>query len=102
LGGCTLVRSRTELFERRSTLYVVVIHSISRPEEFWGAAEQGEFPEGVNLHSALPNADGSRAVCLWEAESPDTVRDLVEGTVGEFSSNEYFEVNAQNAQGLPG
>ena len=83
-------------------MYVAVIHSISHPEEFWRAAEQGEFPEGVNLHSSLPNTDGSRAVCLWEAESPDAVRDVVEGTVGEFSSNEYFEVNAQNAQGLPG
>ena len=40
-------------------------------------------------------------MCLWEAGSLDAVRDVVEGTVGDVSDNEYFEVNEQNAQGLP-
>jgi hypothetical protein len=32
----------------------------------------------------------------------DAVRQTVEDTVGDVSSNEFFEVNASNAQGLPG
>ena len=49
----------------------------------------------------LPNHDGSRAVCVWEADSLATVSDLVEGAAGESSNNEYYEVNTQNAQGVP-
>jgi hypothetical protein len=82
--------------------HVVAIHSISDPDKFWSRASESELPEGVTIHSALPNDDGSRAVCLWEADSVDTVRRLVEDTQGDVSSNEFFEVNAGNAQGLPG
>jgi hypothetical protein len=82
-------------------MHVAVIHQISDPEKFWGAANESQLPEGITLHSALPNNDGSRAVCLWEADSLDTVKQLVEDTVGDVSNNEFFEVNAQNAQGLP-
>jgi hypothetical protein len=82
--------------------HVAVIHSISDPDKFWGSADESEMPEGITLHSALPNGDGSRAVCVWEAESLDDVKQLVEDTVGDVSDNEYFEINAQNAQGLPG
>jgi hypothetical protein len=83
-------------------MHVVAIHSISDPDKFWGTADESKLPEGVALHSAFPNEDGSRAVCLWEADSLDTVKQLVEDTVGDVSSNEFFEVNASNAQGLPG
>jgi hypothetical protein len=83
-------------------MHVVVIHSISDPERFWATAEESELPEGINLHSALPNEDGSRAVCLWEADSVDAVKQTVNDTVGDVSDNEFFGVNAENAQGLPG
>ena len=80
-------------------MYVIAIHSISDPEQFWGG--QLDLPDGVSLHSALPNDDGTRGVCVWEADSAGTVEELVEGAAGEISDNEYFEVNADNAQGLP-
>jgi hypothetical protein len=83
-------------------MHIVAIHAISDPEKFWAAAADLDLPEGTTLHSAIPNPDGSRAVCVWESGSVDTVRDFVESNVGEISSNEYFEVNAQNATGLPG
>jgi hypothetical protein len=41
-------------------------------------------------------------VCLWEADSVDAVSQVVEESTGDVSSNENFEVNADNAQGLPG
>lgn len=80
-------------------MLVVAIHSISDPERFFGG--QLDLPEGVSLNSVLPNGDGSRAVCLWEADSAATVEELVEGAAGEISDNEYFEVDVDNAQGLP-
>ena len=82
-------------------MHVVAIHSIRDAEKFWGAAEQAELPDGVALHATYPNEDGSKAVCLWEADSVDTVRELVDDAVGEVSTNEFFEVNEQNADGLP-
>jgi hypothetical protein len=83
-------------------LHVIAIHAISDPEKFWAAAAELDLPQGTALHSAIPNQDGSRAVCVWESDSMDTVRDFVETRVGDISDNEYFEVNDQNAMGLPG
>jgi hypothetical protein len=83
-------------------MHIVAIHAISDPEAFWGGSESLDLPEGTTLHSAIPNGDGSRAVCVGESDSVDTVRDLVESAAGHISKNEYFEVNAQKAQGLPG
>jgi hypothetical protein len=81
-------------------VYIAAIHSISNPEKFWDAAQTTSIPEGVTLHSTYPNADGTRAVCLWEADSLEDVRTLVDGAVGDSSDNEFYEVGA-NAQGLP-
>jgi hypothetical protein len=83
-------------------MYVIAIHAISDPQTFWGAAEALDLPEGTTLHSAIPNEDGTRAVCVWQSDSVDTVRDFVEENVGKVSKNEYFPVNEQNAMGLPG
>jgi hypothetical protein len=88
---------------RGAAVYVVAIHAIDDPKTFWEAAQRvlAELPAGTTLHSAIPNEDGSRAVCLWESGSVDTVRGIVEGGAGHVSTNEYFEVNAENAVGLP-
>ena len=84
-------------------MYIVAIHAIDDPKTFWEAAQVvlAELPEGTTVHSTIPNEDGSRAVCLWESGSVDTVRGIVEGAAGHVSRNEYFEVNAENAVGLP-
>jgi hypothetical protein len=83
--------------------YIVAIHDISDPEAFWGAASSAELPSGVKILSTYPQEDGSRAVCLWEADSVDTVRDAVNGLAGDFSHNEFFEVDPQHpgTTGLP-
>lgn len=59
------------------------------------------MPEGVKIHSTLPNSDGTKAVCLWEANDLNAVKNTVEGSVGQYSRNEYFSVEAKNAFGLP-
>jgi hypothetical protein len=82
-------------------VFVSVIHRIAEPEAFWGQVESTPIPEGIRLHSALPNQEGNKAVCLWEGDSLDSVRTLVEETVGQVSDNEYFEVDPARAQGLP-
>jgi hypothetical protein len=83
-------------------MYAIAIHSISDPEKFWAGAAELQVPAGTTLHSVLPNKEGTRAVCVWEADSLDTVRDFVDPATQGISDNEYFEANKQNAVGLPG
>ena len=85
----------------KNRMYVVAIHAIDDPKAFWEGAQALEIPEGTILHSAIPNDDGTRAVCLWESGSVATVEAIVEGAAGNVSTNEYFDVNEQNATGLP-
>jgi hypothetical protein len=84
-------------------MYVGAIHTISDPETFWSAADPSAIPVGVTLLSTFPNKDGSRAVCLWEADSVETVQSLVDGMAGDAARNECFEVDEQHpgTTGLP-
>lgn len=79
-------------------MYVIVQHTITDPAMFWNAADSAKLPPQVHLHHTFPTADGRRAVCLWEADSLDAVRDLLEPMVGLVSRNEYFAV--ENREGL--
>jgi hypothetical protein len=80
--------------------YIVAIHEISDPDRFWNAADPSALPSDVALHATYPRSDGSRAVCLWEADSVETVRDLLESTTGDASRNEFFEADPQHAGAL--
>jgi hypothetical protein len=86
-------------------MYIAVVHDITDPEKFWDvsrtAVEQGGIPEGFTLHGSYPNTDGTRAVCLWETGSVETMKGFLEQAVGAFSKNEYFEVAPDKAMGLP-
>jgi hypothetical protein len=81
---------------------VGVIHRISKPEQ---AQSQGqslfEPHEGVQLLQFVPSQDFSTATCIWEAESIDVVRDLVDPTLGDTSEQTYFPIAADQAVGLP-
>jgi hypothetical protein len=79
-------------------MYVVVQHTISEPATFWNLADPTTLPSNVRLHHTFPTPDGTHAVCLWEAESVDAVRNVLEPLVGKVSRNEYFTV--ENREGL--
>jgi hypothetical protein len=76
---------------------VVAIHDISDPDRFWSGADPSKLPPGVALHATYPRADGARAVCLWEADSVDTIRNLVDEVAGDSSRNEFFEADPEHA-----
>ena len=80
-------------------MYILVDHTISDPAAFWGSAEQVmRMPPGVKLHQTFPTRDGTKAVCVWEAESIDALRGFIEPLVGRVSRNEYLEV--ENKEGV--
>ena len=41
------------------------------------------------------------AVCLWEGDSIDAIREYVDSVTGDASENAYFEINSEYAFGLP-
>ena len=81
---------------------VGVIHRISDPER---AQSQGqalfEPQEGVTLLQFCPSDDFSAATCIWEADTVDAVRDLVDPTLGDTSEQTYYAVDTEQAVGLP-
>ncbi|HEY9507652.1 MAG TPA: hypothetical protein VIQ27_16945 [Gemmatimonadales bacterium] len=79
-------------------MYVVVQHTITEPAVFWNSADPNALPPEIKLHHTFPAADGSRAVCLWEAASVDAVREFLEPRLGRVSRNEYFAV--ENREGI--
>jgi hypothetical protein len=59
----------------------------------WKPGCQKDF--GLPVHAAT--TDHSTAICIWEGPSVDAVRDVVESTVGEYSKNEYYEVELEGS-----
>jgi hypothetical protein len=82
-------------------MYIMVQHTISEPAVFWNAADPTAFPPEVKLHHTFPTPDGTRAVCIWEADSVDTLRNFLEPAVGRVSRNEYFAVENREGLGRP-
>jgi hypothetical protein len=80
-------------------MYVISIHSVSDPDAFWSG--QLNLPEGTELPIVVPSSDGKRGVCVFKSDSINTVRNLVDGATGAISTNEYYAINENNAQGLP-
>ena len=84
-------------------MYVIAKHRISDPEQFFSRTPEvaENAPSGTQLLQALPSQDRSEAVCLWEAESVDAVREYVDGQAEGIAENDYFEIDADQAIGLP-
>ncbi|MGH7578998.1 MAG: hypothetical protein ACREM9_02420 [Gemmatimonadales bacterium] len=79
-------------------MYIVVQHSISDPATFWNSADPRTISPTLKLHHTFPTPDGTRAVCVWEAESVEAVRASLEPLIGGVSRNEYFAV--ENREGF--
>lgn len=76
-------------------MFVTVIHRIHDPEGFQ-AAETKALEAGLPSSAALPvhaaTPDHRLGICIWEGESVAAVCDLVEGVVGPYANNEYYEM----------
>jgi len=77
-------------------MFVTVLHHIHDPDGFVAAEEAAiaaGLPPGVALPVHAATNDHTFGVCVWEGESVDSIRDLVEGVVGDHAKNEYFEMH---------
>jgi hypothetical protein len=84
-------------------MFIIVNHYISDPDVFWSRvkSKMEAIPSDIHFHAVYPSQDMMRAVCVWDAESAAPVRDFLESTFGDVCRNEYYNVNAEAAIGLP-
>jgi hypothetical protein len=82
-------------------MFVTVIHRIHDPEGFQAAeakAMETGLPETVALPIHAASRDHRFGICVWEGESVAAVRDVVEGAVGPFADNEYYEMQVDGLE----
>ena len=85
-------------------MHVVIQHRIKDPEQFFaGDPEEVSTggPPGVQGRQFFVSQDRTSAVCLWEADSIESLRDYMDGLTGDSAENTYFEVDAEMSMGLP-
>ena len=79
-------------------MYVVTQHTIL---DRWKAVEATQGlknpPPGITLHLFLTDEEVSKAVCLWEADSVESIQTYVDSTLGDSARNLCYEVNAEAA-----
>jgi hypothetical protein len=80
-------------------MYIVAQHRIKDPDRFWATSPQ--VPGAPRLEASYRSHDGTKGVCLWEADSIDDLRDFIDTLVEDASENTYFEVDTSLAVGLP-
>ena len=76
-------------------MFVTVIHRIHDPKGFQEAeakALEAGLPASVALPVHAATHDHRLGICIWEGASVTAVREVVEGVVGPYSNNEYFEM----------
>jgi len=64
--------------------------------------EGGKLPAGAKPLLFIPATNQKVTVCVWEADSIDTVRKFIDLETGSAARNEYFQVDTEHAVGLPG
>lgn len=86
-------------------MFIVVEHTIRDAQVAFARGQnllEGRgAPAGVRVRKFYPSTDQSAVFCLWEAPSLEEVRDYVDATLGDSSDNLWFEVDAEQALGLP-
>jgi hypothetical protein len=89
-------------------MHTVIHHTISdsvkwdqSTQRIMSMIEQQTLPKGLRPLEYLPSVDGQRAVCVWEADSLDALKEFMERETQDAARNDYFEVKVENAIGLP-
>ena len=84
-------------------MYIAIVHDIHDADAFQARARNDVFPlpEGLHVHHFFPATDQGEAVCLYEAPSVAAVRDHLDPSLGDSSTQRYFPVAEDHAMGLP-
>ncbi|WP_158841156.1 hypothetical protein [Saccharothrix deserti] len=82
-------------------MYVVVHHRIINPQTAFERGKRlisGEgAPETIKVLQFYPSQDLAHVVCLWEADTVQSVQDWVDTTLGDASDNLCYPVATEQA-----
>lgn len=82
-------------------MYIVARHQIQDPATAFPRGERLQTatgaPDGVRVLQFYPSQDASEVVCLWEADSVQTIQDYVDGVLEDSSINTCFAVDSEPA-----
>ena len=87
----------------------VAIHHTINDTRKWEQTKQrvmskiqsGTLPAGLKPVLLIPGTNHKITFCVWEADSIEAVKKFIDAESGSAARNEYFEVDTQNAMGLP-
>ena len=83
-------------------MFIVVEHTITNQDVFFGLVPKvTDAPSGIKALQFFPSLDKNQAICLWEANSVDTLKGFLEPLTAKSSRNIYFGVDSKKAMGLP-
>jgi hypothetical protein len=89
-------------------MHTVIHHTINdsakwdqSTQRIMSMIEQQKLPKGLKPLEYLPSVDGSKAVCVWEADSINALKEFMDRESAGAARNDYFEVKVENAIGLP-
>jgi len=86
-------------------VFIVVQHAIKQaPEAFARGQDLLEgrgAPAGVRVRNFYPSTDQSAVFRRWEGNSVGELRYYFDATLGDSSENTYFEIDTEQALGLP-
>jgi hypothetical protein len=84
-------------------MYVIAKHQVKDADAFFSISRMAAegAPPDVHGRQFCPSRDGTEAVCLWEADSLEAVREYLDPLIGEAGDNTYFEVDTVRAIGIP-
>ncbi|MGZ3451727.1 MAG: hypothetical protein ACXWUG_05265 [Polyangiales bacterium] len=83
-------------------MFIVAKHTINDPAKFWGDPDvYKKVPKQFTLHSTFGNAEGTQAVCIWEAASAEELQKFLDGLTGPSAKNELMLVDPKHSYQLP-
>ena len=86
---------------KRKAMHVLVNHKISDPDTFWGTLSSNPpIPEGFKVLVLMAGTDASSSACLWNAPDVNSLKALVDKTLGDTCVNTYMAVNDSKSFGL--
>jgi hypothetical protein len=96
-------KGQYELAYKEVTMFIVVEHTITNPEAFFGLASKvvEKTPSGIKPLQFFPSISKDRAVCLWEANSVEALKGFLGPLTAQSSRDTYYTVDSTKAMGLP-
>lgn len=89
-------------------MFVGIYHTINDTKKWeqtlqsvMSKIEGGTLPAGLKPTLFVPATNQKTTFCVWEADSVNAVKKFIDDESGTAARNEYFEVDAKNAIGMP-